>query len=63
MGDEEGEKLHFFIKDEQKWLEVEKYKADIEKYKTEQYIGIINKGIESFQLYILLSALTIPNDE
>jgi hypothetical protein len=53
MSDEEsGEtQLQFFIKDEQKWLEVEKYKANVEKYKTEKYVELLNKGLEAFKEY------------
>ncbi len=51
MEDEQKEEPFYLIKDEQKWLEVEKYKADIEKYKTEKYIEIISEAIGSYKEY------------
>jgi hypothetical protein len=50
MGDDERVP-EFFIKDEEKWVEVEKYKADVEKLKIEKYTDLINKGIISFKEY------------
>jgi hypothetical protein len=41
----------YLIKDETKWLEVEKYKADVSKFQTEKYLEIGNKLIDSYKEY------------
>lgn len=51
MVEEEEPGYHFFIKDEQKWLEVEKYKVDVAKLQTEKYLEIGNKLIDSYKEY------------
>jgi hypothetical protein len=43
----------YFIKDEQKWLEAEKYKADIEKLKIEKYSELGYKTIDSIKEYVI----------
>ena len=59
MGDEEQEGPLYLIKDEQKWLEVEKYKADLEKYKTDKYVELLNDAINAIKEYTLRSKRTI----
>ena len=53
MNEEQENEPQYLIKDEQKWLEVEKYKADVERYKTEKYLELGNKAIDAIKEYVI----------
>jgi hypothetical protein len=59
MDQEEESGYQFFIKDEQKWLEVEKYKADIEKQKTEKLLELGSKGIDAYKEFAMIGRRNI----
>ena len=60
MDDEHNESSNqFFIKDEEKWLESERYKADIERLKTEKYSELGYKLIDSYKEYVSSGRRTI----
>lgn len=41
----------YLIKDEAKWLEVQKYRIDLEKYQTEKYLELGNRLVDSYKEY------------
>ena len=43
----------YLIRDEQKWLDAEKYKADVERYQTEKYCEVINKAIDAIKEFTI----------
>jgi hypothetical protein len=49
----------FFIKDEQKWLEIEKAKLENEKFNTERYIEFGNGVISAYKEYVSSGRRTI----
>jgi len=54
MNEEQQEiEPQYLIKDEQKWLEAEKYKTDIEKLKTEKYSELGFKAIDAIKEYVI----------
>ena len=48
--DEEG-RPYFVVEDADKWAEIERYRADIEKQKVETYAAVAEKIIDSYKEY------------